>query len=96
MLKKELPPLVIHDGAALLLYSPVDARHRYTGNSRHRVNGKVLSPSSCLIIYYCGDGGVVSYYLLGYNPHWQEDQWSLTRHPNLEEAQARQSLSIKA
>lgn len=88
MEEKDLPPVVIHDGATILLYSSVDTRHGYTGGTQHRVNGRLLGKASCLIIYYCGDGPDTSYYLLGHNPQWQGNSSTLTRHASLEEAQA--------
>ncbi len=88
MQKKKLPPVVIHDGATLLFYSPIDARHKHTGKACHWVNGRLLGSASCLIIYRCGEEPETSYYLLGYNRQWLEDQCTLTRHVTLEQAQS--------
>lgn len=88
MQEKDLPLVLIHDEATVLLYTPIDARHRHTGDARHRVNGELLGPASCLVIYRCANGVDTSHYLLGYNPQWHEGQSTLTRHASLEEAQA--------
>ena len=76
----------MHDGAVVLLYSPIDARHTPTGRTSHQVDGESLGPASCLIIYRCGTESEAAYYLLGYNPQRSDDKTSLTRHIDLEAA----------
>ena len=83
MRQSDLPTAPIHDGATVLFYSPIDERHRHTGNATHNVNFKTLGSARWLLIYQCGGG----YYLMGDNPEWGYFTQTMTRHDTLEEAQ---------
>lgn len=71
-------------GARVLLYTPVDERHRHTDGCRHFVGGGLMGPAAGLAIcQYEGDSAV---YLFGCDEDWGTvtDSW----HETLEEAKA--------
>ena len=71
------------DGARVICYTPIDARHRHTGNTRQIVAGKLVGPANGLAIcQYPDDHG---FYLFGCDATWCSitDTW----HQSLEDAQ---------
>ena len=72
------------DGAKVLLYTPVDARHRHTGGCRNYVAGELAGPAAGLAVCrYEGDPAV---YLFGCDEEWNAvtDSW----HQTVEEAKS--------
>lgn len=72
------------DGAKVVLYTPVDERHRHTGNCRQVVAGALMGAAAGLAI--CRYEGDASFYLFGCGPDWNvlTDTW----HETLEDAKA--------
>ncbi len=71
-------------GARVVLYTPIDERHRHTGNCRQIVAGVLMGAAAGLAICrYAGEDG---YYLFGCDEDWgtQTDTW----HETLEDAKA--------
>lgn len=70
------------DGAKVLFYTPIDARHQPTGNCRQIVGGELMGASAGLAI--CRYDGENNYYLFGCDEHWNTvtDTW----HETLEDA----------
>ncbi len=71
-------------GARVLLYTPIDGRHRHTGNCEQYVAGELMGPAAGLAICrYEGDAAV---YLFGCDEDWEAvtDTW----HETLEDAKA--------
>jgi hypothetical protein len=64
-------------GATVLLYTPIDGRHRATGACTHIVGGVIQPPFAALAICRYGDG---SYGLLYFDEEWNEitDTWHQT------------------
>jgi hypothetical protein len=77
------PPPSKVGGARVILYSPIDQRHRPTGSCRHTVGGNPIEPPSGLVI--CQYDGEDSYYLFYCDSEWKSlaDTW----HQDLEDAQ---------
>lgn len=76
-------PCPSHVGnAKVVCYTPVDERHRYTGNTKQIVGGVALGPSAGLAI--CQYDGEECFYLFGCDANWnsQSDTW----HQSLEDA----------
>ncbi len=69
-------------GANVLLYTPIDERHRTTGYCRHIVAGVVQGPAAGLAI--CQYDGEECFYLFGCDEGWSgvTDTW----HRSIEEA----------
>jgi predicted acylesterase/phospholipase RssA len=69
-------------GALVICYSPIDARHRFTGNTRQIVGGTLMGAMAGLAI--CQYPGEMEYYLFGCDGEWQAitDSW----HQTLDEA----------
>jgi hypothetical protein len=68
--------------AKVIWLTPIDSRHRPTGNCRHLVGARLLPPASALAICrYPDDEG---YYLCHFDRAWEEitDTW----HPTIDEA----------
>ena len=72
------------DGARVVLYTPIDERHRRTGNCRQIVAGVLMGAAAGLAI--CQYAGEDCYYLFGCDEDWatQTDTW----HETLENAKA--------
>ena len=71
-------------GARVVRYTPIDERHRHTGNCRQIVAGVSMGAAAGLAICrYAGEGG---YYLFGCDEDWVTltDTW----HETLENAKA--------
>ena len=70
------------DWAAVVLYTPIDGRHRWTGNCEHYVAGELFGPAAGLAI--CRYEGQAGFYLFGCDENWGtvSDTW----HETLEEA----------
>jgi hypothetical protein len=69
-------------GTTVVLFTPIDERHRPTGNCRQIVTGVLQGPAAGLAIcQYEGDG---SFFLFGCDEHWSNitDTW----HRSIEEA----------
>jgi hypothetical protein len=71
-------------GARVICFSPIDDRHRHTGNTRQIVAGGLAGPISGLAI--CQYPGEDLFYLFGCDEQWESvtDTW----HQTLEEAQS--------
>jgi hypothetical protein len=69
-------------GARVVCYTPIDHRHRYTGNTRQVVAGVLLGPANGLAI--CQYDGESAFYLFGCDADWNSlsDTW----HETLEDA----------
>lgn len=62
------PPPASLDGAEIVLFTPIDHRHRPTGRCRHLVAGDLQGPAEALAICrYPGDDGC---YLFGCDASW--------------------------
>lgn len=74
-------PKIIRD-AKVNLFTPIDSRHRPTGNCEQIVAGELQGPAAALAI--CQYGGESSYYLFACDAEWNSvtDTW----HPTLEDA----------
>lgn len=69
-------------GARVICFSPLDERHRCTGNTRHLNHGELIGPAAGLVIaQYEGES---AFYLFGCDDAWrtQSDTW----HQTLDEA----------
>lgn len=71
-------------GARVVLFTPIDERHRHTGNCRQVVAGELMGPAGGLAI--CQYEGETSYYLFGCDEGW--DTLTDTWHETLEDAKA--------
>ena len=71
-------------GAKVILFSPIDERHKHTGNCKQIVSGVLMGAASGLAI--CQYEGEDSFYLFGCNENWQtiSDTW----HETFENAKA--------
>lgn len=70
------------DGAKVICFTPIDARHRHTGNCKQIVSGVVQGAADGLAIYqYRGEN---SFYLFSCDSQWMTltDTW----HQTLQEA----------
>jgi hypothetical protein len=69
-------------GASIICYTPIDGRHRHTGNCRQIVAGVLQGSMAGLAI--CQYEGENSFYLFGCDEKWQSitDTW----HQTFEEA----------
>lgn len=67
-----------------MCYTPIDQRHRHTGNTKQIVGGVVLGPAAGLVICQYSDD--TAFYLFGCDAQWksQSDTW----HEELEDAKA--------
>jgi len=76
------PPPKQIGGANVVLFAPIDERHRHTGNCRQIVAGALQGPNAGLAI--CQYDGEVGFYLFGCNEGWSSvtDTW----HQSIEEA----------
>lgn len=65
-------------GAAVLLWTPIDERHRHTGNCRQLIAGVLQGSASGLAI--CQFAGDWAYYLFGCDVEWNTltDTWHQT------------------
>lgn len=71
-------------GARVALYTPIDERHRHTGNCKQIVAGVLMGSSAGLAI--CQYQGEDAFYLFGCDANWEtvSDTW----HETLEDAKA--------
>jgi hypothetical protein len=69
-------------GAKVICFTPIDSRHRHTGNCRQIVAGVLQGAAAGLAI--CQYEGQDGYYLFGCNAEW--DSVTDTWHQTLEEA----------
>ena len=69
-------------GAKVICFTPIDSRHRHTGNCRQIVAGALQGAAAGLAI--CQYEGQDGYYLFGCNAEW--DSVTHTWHQTLEEA----------
>jgi hypothetical protein len=78
---KKIPKEV--GGARVVLYTPIDERHRHTGDCRQIVAGELMGAAAGLAICQ-HDEEESSFYLFGCDEDWETltDTW----HPTLEEA----------
>ncbi len=69
-------------GAKVICYTPIDTRHRHTGNTKQIVGGVLLGPAKGLAI--CQYDGESAFYLFGCDEEWNSlsDTW----HETLEDA----------
>lgn len=76
------PVPAIVGGARVVCYTPIDSRHRLTGNAKQIVGGALVGPASGLAI--CQYEGDTAYYLFGCDAEWNSlsDTW----HETLEDA----------
>lgn len=79
----EKPPKIV-GGAKVILYSPVDGRHRHTRNCKQIVAGELMGAANGLAI--CQYERENCFYLFGCDEDWNTvtDTW----HKTLEEAKA--------
>ena len=76
------PPPRLLDGAAVVCFTPIDQRHRHTGNCRQIRDGAVQGPASGLAI--CQYPNETGYFLFGCDANWKVI--SDTCHQTLEDA----------
>jgi hypothetical protein len=69
-------------GAKVLLYTPIDERHRPTGGCEHYVAGALMGPAAGLAV--CRYEGEAAVYLFGCDGDWEVDTDSW--HETLESA----------
>ena len=79
---KSVPKML--DGAKVVLYTPIDNRHRATGNCKQIVAGVLAGPAAGLAI--CQYEGEESFYLIGCDEEWASVTG--TCHETLEDAKA--------
>jgi hypothetical protein len=72
------------DGAAVLLFTPIDRRHGWTGRCLHTVSGSAGGPTEGLAI--CRYEGETGFYLFGCGAGWECQTDTL--HGTIEEAMA--------
>jgi hypothetical protein len=72
------PPPETIAGACVLYYSPIDHRHRHTGNCRQIVAGELQGSAAGLAI--CQYEGENAFYLYGCDSEWHSvtDTWHQT------------------
>jgi len=77
---KDAPEAI--DGSTVILFTPIDQRHRHTGNCRQVAAGVLQGPASGLAI--CKYESEEGYYLFGCDATWSSvtDTW----HQTVEEA----------
>ena len=68
--------------ATVICYTPIDSRHRHTGNCRQIVAGDLQGPAAGLAI--CRHGANAGFYLFGCDENWRSvtDTW----HETIEDA----------
>jgi hypothetical protein len=81
----ECPAIV--GGAKVICFSPIDSRHRHTGNTRQIVAGVIMEPASGLAI--CQYSGEDAFYLFGCDVAWNSvtDTWHEDLQDALEQAE---------
>ena len=79
---KSVPNVI--DGARVVMHTPIDSRHRPTGNCLQIVDGVATGPASALAI--CQYDGADGFYLFGCDSDW--NTVTDTFHDTVEEAQA--------
>jgi hypothetical protein len=79
---KSVPTIL--DGAKVILYTPIDERHRATGNCKQIVAGVLAGPAAGLAI--CQYDGEDSFYLFGCDQEW--NSVTDTCHQTVEDAKA--------
>ena len=79
---KTIPRIL--DGAKVVLYTPIDERHRPTGNCKQIVAGLLARPAAGLAI--CQYDSEESFYLFGCDEEWNSvtDTW----HETVDDAKA--------
>lgn len=79
---KTIPTIL--GGAKVVLYTPIDERHRPTGNCKQILAGVLAGPAAGLAI--CQYDGEDSFYLFGCDQEWNSvtDTW----HQTVEDAKA--------
>lgn len=79
-MKRDCPDTI--GGAKVIMYTPIDQRHHFTGNTKQIVGGKVMGPMAGLVI--CQYANDTAFYLFGCNDDWKSitDTW----HAELEDA----------
>lgn len=77
-----LPVPKMIGSATVILFTPIDERHRHTENCRHNLNGVLQGPVAGVAI--CPEGNGKGFYLFGCDSDWEVA--TCTRHPTLEEA----------
>ena len=77
---KDCPDIV--GQAKVIMFTPIDARHEFTGACKQIVAGKLMGPMAALAI--CQYEGETAFYLFGCDHDWNTvtDTW----HQSLEEA----------
>ena len=70
------------DGAKVILWTPIDHRHRATGDCRHYHNGQVAGPAAWVAI--CRFDAGEACYLFRYHP--DINRYSDTFHDSVEDA----------
>lgn len=83
------PPVV--GGAKVVCYTPIDHRHRHTGNAKQIVGGVLLASAAGLAI--CNYDGEDCFYLFGCDADWnsRSDSW----HQALEDATVQAELEYE-
>ena len=74
-------------GAAVICFTPIDDRHRHTGNCRQIVAGVLQGPAAGLAI--CRNEDEDCFYLFGCDASWNNvtDTWHQTLDEALEQAE---------
>jgi hypothetical protein len=82
----KIPPKEI-GGGRVICFTPIDERHRHTGNCRQIVAGVLQGPAAGLAICQCA--GEDCYYLFGCDNDWNTvtDNWHQTIDEALEQAE---------
>jgi len=77
---KLCPPTI--GGGRVVCYTPIDHRHRFTGNCKQIVAGQLMEPMAGLAI--CHQASEDAFYLFGCDAEWQSvtDTW----HQSIEDA----------
>lgn len=69
-------------GAKVIMFTPIDEQHQFTGKPQHIVSGKLMSKISGLVI--CQYENDTSFYMFGCDKNWKSitDTW----HESIEDA----------
>ena len=79
------------NGASVILFTPIDQRHRHTGRWKQIVSGDLLGPAAVLAI--CQYEGEANFYLFGCDAAWNSvtDTW----HQTIEEAMGQAEIEYE-
>lgn len=89
-INEKIPKEIV--GAKVILFTPIDDRHRYTGKTKHIEVGEVMEPASGIAI--CQYEGEDAFYLFGCDDNWESVTDICIKH--WMQRKRRQNLNTKA